>query len=340
MAAEGAVGLGVETGRHAARGLGYEDAAVGLDETDLHHRRAVHLAGVGHDLIEEVIGVGTGLEGEEDLLDEARGPAERGDGVGAERPLSAFFAPVEAGVDDDVRAVHEQGQLAVLELRGRIIGVGEHHDRDGDRAGGDGEERPGAVVLLGDLLLEAADDSADADGVPLLLVEVDAIRGDDHRGDGFVEAVVVGEGVAAEVEAEQRLLAIEHLELGHLLRLAEDEVSRAGGAGVLGSEEVEEGALAAGAFLALAGEVAADGFDGVDEVTAVFAGEIEGARAHETVEGAGIEVELTHAAHEVAEVLEGPVLLALPHINNCLSYRWFSNICRRILRSQSLHSRR
>ena len=117
--------------------------------------------------------------------------------------------------------------------------------------------------------------------------------------------------MAAEVEAEQGLLVVQHLELRHLVRLAQDEVGRARGAGVLGPEHVEERALAAGAFLALAREVAADGLDRVHQVAAVLAGEVEAPGAHEAVEGAGVEVELAEAAHEVGEVLVRAVLLAL-----------------------------
>ena len=123
--------------------------------------------------------------------------------------------------------------------------------------------------------------------------------------------MVVGERVSAEVEAEQGLLAIKHLEFRHLLGLAQDEISRACGAGVLSPKHVEERTLAAGALLALAGEVAADGFDGVDEVAAVFAREVEGTSTHEAVERAGIEIELAEAADEVAEVFVRAVLLAL-----------------------------
>ena len=79
------------------------------------------------------------------------------------------------------------------------------------------------------------------------------------------------------------------------------------------AEEVEEAALAAFALLALGREVAPNRLDRVDEVAAVFTGEVEGPGAGQAVQRTGVEVRVPHAADEVAEILERSGLLAFGH---------------------------
>ena len=114
MLGELPVDNGIKARRHAAGGFGDEDATVGLEDTYLHERAAVDAAGVGDKFLHEVPGLRARTQRKEDALNHRRRIAERLDGVGADRPFAAFFAVGEASVHDDVRAVHEQRQVAVL----------------------------------------------------------------------------------------------------------------------------------------------------------------------------------------------------------------------------------
>ena len=96
------------------------------------------------------------------------------------------------------------------------------------------------------------------------LVEGDAVKRGAEVRNRFVESMVVCQRVAAEVEPKELLLVIKHLQLRHFVRLTQNEVGGIHRATVLRAQHVKEAALAAGALLAFRGEVAPDGFDGVD----------------------------------------------------------------------------
>ena len=304
MAAELGVGRGVQAGGHATRRVGDEQPPIGLLEGDPDERGAVDPARDLGEAGEEALGLGAGPQDEGGAGDKGGAVAQGADGVGLEGPLAALLAMDEAAVRGYHRAVHEQRRLPVAQRGGLLVGVREHQHGQAAAPVGEGEDRPGPVVLLGQLLLEAADDAADADVVAAFLGQVDLGEGAVEGGHRLVEAVEVGQRVAREIEAEELLLVAQALEAGHGRGLAEDGVA-AGRVARTGSHEVEEAALTRRALLALGGMAAPHRLHGVDEVLAVLLGEVEGAGADEALEGAGVDVGLAEAADEVVEPAEG-----------------------------------